>query len=91
MYPDQSILIARGQYATLSAERRDQLRRLQDICSTIVTAAQATLRDAEGMPPENVQPIMVLETCLANAKDARSRIVNLASEMVELKGQAWPG
>lgn len=90
MYPDEATLVARGKYATLSHERREQLKRVQSICSFIVTAAQGALRDSEHMPPEDISHILDLERCLVNLKDARSRIVSLASEMVELKPFAWP-
>ena len=89
-YPDDATLIARGKYSTLTHERREQLRRVQAICSLIVTAAQGALRDCEAMPPEDLTHIMDLERCLLNLKDARGRIVELASEMVELKDKAWP-
>ncbi len=88
-FPDETILVARGKYATLSKERRKQLERVRDVCSSIVTAAQAALRDCELMPPESEGPIQTIETCLHNLKDARLRIVGLATNMNELRTEAW--
>lgn len=89
MYPDDQTLLARGKYATLSNLRREQLRRVQDICSTLVTSSQAALRDCEEMPPASMGPVSTIEKCLENLKDAREKIVKLATEMNELKPQAW--
>ena len=89
-FPDENVLIARGKLSTLSAERREQLKRVAATCDTVVRAAHQFLRDCEEMPPEDLTHIITLERCLMNMRDARERIVNLASEMVELKRQAWP-
>ena len=89
-YPDDLILLARGKYATLSTDRREQMRRVQAICSTLVTAAQATLRDCEAMPPATLAPLLEIEKCLENLKDAREKIVKLATKMNAIKPEAWP-
>lgn len=90
MYPDDATLIARGKHSTLTKERRAQIRRVQDVCSTIVTAAQATLRDCEEMPPVNIKPIETIDRCIENLKDARVRLVELATNINDLRPQAWP-
>jgi hypothetical protein len=90
MYPDDATLIARGKLSTLSAERREQLKRVAATCDTVVRAAHQFLRDCEDMPPEDLTHIITLERCLTNMRDARERIVNLAGEMIELKPIAWP-
>jgi hypothetical protein len=88
-FPSDDILIARGKYSTLGKERRLQLERMQDICSTIVTAAHSALRDSEMMPPASMTPVDTVEKCLANMKEARERIVQLSNGMIELKPLAW--
>lgn len=90
MYPDDSTLLARGKYSTLTHERREQLKRVQAICSTLVTAAQGALRDCESMPPEDLTHMRDIERCVTHLKDARGRIVVLANDMLELKDAAWP-
>jgi len=89
MFPSDDILIARGKYSTLGKERRGQLERVQGICTTIITAAQATLRDCEQIPPVNTGPISTLETCVANLQEARETIVDLANNMQAVKPIAW--
>lgn len=89
-YPDDATLIARGKDATLKRERRQQLERVQNICTSMMTAAHAAMRDSEKMPPESAGPILEIERCLENLKDARGKIVNLAGEIIELREVAWP-
>jgi len=90
IFPSDDVLLARGKYATLGKERRVQLERMQDVCSTIVTASHQALRDSEMMPPTNITPLETVEKCLANLKDTRERLVQLSGEMIELKDLAWP-
>jgi hypothetical protein len=88
-YPSDDVLIARGKYSTLGKERRLQLERVREICTTITTAGHAALRDSEGMPPTNMTPIETLDKCLLNLKEARSSLVDLSTQMNELKALAW--
>ena len=90
MYPDDLTLIARGKYSTLGKERRKQLERCQDACREIVTAAQAVLRDSEGMPPVNAGPLKIVETCLADLKNTREQLIQLCDAMIIIKPFAWP-
>lgn len=89
-FPEDKVLIARGQYSTLGKARREQLERVQSVCTAIVTAAHAALRDCEVLPPVNLGPIQTLEKCMENLKDARGKVVSLASEMIAIKKVAWP-
>jgi len=91
MFPADDILIARGKYTTLSRERGAQVRRVQEICTTILQASNATLKDCQERPPMNAQPLATLEKCVANLKDARERITTLCIEMDGLRGLAWEG
>lgn len=90
MYPDDQTLIARGKYSTLGKERRQQLERVQSICTSMMTSAQQSLRDCETMPPVNNGFVQQIEKCLENLKEAREKIVTLAAEMIEIKKVAWP-
>jgi hypothetical protein len=90
MYPDEATLIARGKYSTLSKERRKQLERAREICTSITTASHAALRDCEHQPPEENGPVLTVEKCLANLKDTRERLTALSKEMIELQPIAWP-
>lgn len=90
MYPDEPTLIARGKYSTLGSDRRVQLERVQKICTSITTASYASLRDCELTPPTNAEHIQEIEKCLKNLIDARTKLVDLGKQMVELKPTAWP-
>lgn len=90
MFPPDDVLIARGKYSTLTKERREQLERVQSICSTMVTAAQAALRDCEARPPVNKGPIDTMTACLTNLQASRERIITLCAGLAELEDEAWP-
>lgn len=89
MFPSDEVLLARGKYSTLSHERREQLKRVQGICNTIVTAAHSALRDCEGRPPSNKTHIDTLAVCLKNLGDARERLITLGLGLQELEPDAW--
>jgi len=90
VYPTDEILIARGKYSTLSKERRKQLERAREICTSITTSAHAALRDCEQQPPQENGPLLTVEKCLTNLKDTRERLVSLSNELIELEPMAWP-
>jgi hypothetical protein len=90
MFPDDATLIARGKYSTLSKERRKQLERAREICTSITTASHAVLRDCELQPPQEAGPLLTVEKCLTNLKDTREKLVSLSTEMLELQMIAWP-
>lgn len=89
MYPADDILVARGKYATLSKERRQQIERVQTICKTIMHLANPLLDDCQEKPPANADPLTKLQDCLKNAQTARDRIVVLCGAMAELEPLAW--
>lgn len=90
MFPDEPTLIARGKYATLSKERRVQIERVQTICKTIMHLANPLLDDCQEKPPADGSPLSRLEECIKNARSARDRLIELSTQMNELKEQAWP-
>lgn len=90
MFPADDVLIARGKYSTLRSERETQLKRAQAIYASIVSAAHAALRDCEQTPPENEAHVQMIEKCLGNMKDTRTKLLDLGKQLVELKPLAWP-
>lgn len=90
MFPEETVLIARGKLSTLRKERRDQLERVQKICTTIVSEAHAALRDCEQKPPATAIHIEILENCVNNLKDAREKLIPISLCMNELEPEAWP-
>jgi hypothetical protein len=90
MFPDDQTLIARGKYSTLSHERREQIKRVQDICRTIQATVPQILSDCQEEPPAESTHIPLLARCLENLTSARERIVTMCLGMAELKQEAWP-
>jgi hypothetical protein len=90
MFPDDTTLLARGRYATLSRERKQQLDRFQKVCSMVMSKVAAALKDAADIPPVNSEPLQAIERCLANLSDARAKLVDLSTQMAELRPTAWP-
>lgn len=89
MFPADEILIARGKYSTLSKERREQLERVQGICTTLITTSQHVLRDCEAKAENVPQLLDKIENCLDNVRKARERILTLNLGMDELRDEAW--
>ncbi|HZR03867.1 MAG TPA: hypothetical protein VFA81_11905 [Burkholderiales bacterium] len=89
MFPPDEVLIARGKYTTLSKERREQLDRVRSVCTTLITNAQATLRDCEAKPPKDPSHLETMVKCLENLQSARERITTLCLGMQELEEEAW--
>lgn len=90
MYPDDATLIARGKYSTLSKERKEQIKRVQAICTTMMTAAAHINQDCQARPPVNMAAYESMVKCLENAISSRDRIAALCKEMAELEPLAWP-
>lgn len=89
-FPDNDTLIARGKYSTLNKARREQLERVQLIGKTLMANANPLLRDCEAKPPTDPQPLALLEKCLKNAQDARTKLMEICAEMATLEPLAWP-
>lgn len=88
-YPTDEVLLARGKYSTLGKERREQLERVQKICTTLMNTASQILRDCEKRPPENESLLPLIETCWKNLGLSRQKLTEIAKEMNELQPQAW--
>lgn len=88
-FPDDEVCIARGKYSTASKERREQLGRVQKICTTLITEGQAALRDCELRPPVNQAHVDAIVKCYENLIDARARIIEATKVMIELEPAAW--
>lgn len=92
MFPADPILIARGKHATLSRERRAQIERVQGIVTMMVSEAHGVLRDCQRdkkAPPQEPQRIDMLIKCLENLQSARSKLVELCTDLQALHGEAW--
>lgn len=89
MFPDDATLIARGKHSTLSRERRQQVERFQKAAQAAMHAANAALKEAQEMPPDNPTHLVSLERCIANMQETRQKIVDLCGQLIEIKREAW--
>lgn len=90
MFPDDQTLIASGKYSTLSKERHEQIKCVQDICRTLQATATMILTDCQEKPPANGTHIELVGKCFENAKASRERLITLCLGMNELEDEAWP-
>lgn len=89
MFPADSILLARGKYATLGTERRSLLKRVQSSCTLLMDQASQIMRDAEKSPPESADHLEAALNCLEQAGNARAELVKVCEQMNELRETAW--
>lgn len=89
MYPADDILIARGKYSTLAKERKEQIKRVQSVCTTMVTGAHQIMTDCQAKPPTNFAAYESMAKCLENVLTARDRLAVLCNEMAAVEPQAW--
>ena len=89
MFPSDDILIARGKYSTLGAERRALLKRVQSACSLLMDQASQIMQDAEKEPPVNSEHLSAAAHCLEQAGNARAELVKVCEQMQGLKEEAW--
>jgi precorrin-6B methylase 1 len=90
MFPDEPTLIARGKYSTLMKERKEQIKRVQEICRTIQGNATLILTDSQKKPPDDARALEETIRSMENLKAARERIVTLSLGLIELEPEAWP-
>ncbi len=89
MYPTEDILIERGKYSTLSKERKEQIKRVQGVCTTMIASASQIMNDCQAKPPTNMAAYESMAKCLENAISARDRIAALCTEMSAIEPKAW--
>ena len=89
MFPDDSILIARGKYSTLNKERREQMERVQTIVTTMVTASSQVLKNCHERVPNNAGSFHTLGVCLDNLVKANERLMTIGVGLNELEDEAW--
>ena len=89
MFPDDSILIARGKYSTLNKERREQMERVQKICTSIVTTSSQILKSCHERVPSNEGNLAELGKCLDNLAKANERLMTIGLGLDELEEEAW--
>lgn len=90
MFPDEATLIARGKFSTLMKERKEQIKRVQEICRTIQGNATLILTDSQKKPPDDARTLEETIRCMENLKTARERIITLSLGLIELEPDAWP-
>ena len=89
MFPADSILLARGKYATLGAARRALLKSAQAACSLLMDQASQIMRDVEQEPPCKPEHLQAAFDCLEQAGNARAELIKICEQMIELKQEAW--
>ena len=92
MLPDlpDATYIARGKFSTLKGEKRVQLKRVQDICTTLVNAAYRAMEECQAKVQDQPQNIVILAKCVENLTEARDKVITLNAGMAELENEAWP-
>lgn len=90
MFPDDATLIARGKFSTLMKERKEQIKRVQDICRTLQGNAALLLSDCQKKPPEDLATLEATLKAMENLKAAREKIITLSHGLIELEPEAWP-
>lgn len=88
-FPDDEILLARGKYSTLGRERREQLKRMAKIATTVMASCSQAMRDCEAIPPVTEEPLNTIGKCLGNFIDCRNKLVEICGDMEALKPMAW--
>jgi hypothetical protein len=89
MFPDDTILIARGKYSTLNKERREQMERVQKIVTTMVTCSSQVLKNCHERVPANEATFAELGRCMENLTKANERLMTLGAGLNELEDEAW--
>lgn len=88
-FPDDPTLIARGKYSTLRAEREDQYKRVQKICTTMQNHLTLAILGIQERPTKNRISLDTIRACLGNFENAWNRVDELVEEMEALKPEAW--
>jgi len=88
-FPDDPILLARGKYSTLRAEREDQYKRVQKLCTTMQNHLTLAILGIQERPTKNRLSLDTLRACLGNFENAWNRVDELVAEMNALKPLAW--
>ena len=89
MFPSDAILIARGKYATLSKERRRELKIARETGQNLMNAASQIMRDLETEPPVNGGHVEAAQACINTLSDCQAKLGELGAQMQELLPQAW--
>ena len=89
MFPDDSILIARGKYSTLNKERREQMERVQKIVTTMVSTSSQVLKNCHERVPSNEACFVEIGKCLDNLVKANERLMTIGCGLNELESEAW--
>lgn len=89
-FPADPVLIARGKYSTVAAERRALMKHLRDTCESISSCAGRVLRAPDDVDFMSEQAT-TLATLSERALGAVRQLKGLASHLDELRPVAWGG
>ena len=87
-YPDDATLIARGQYSTLTDERRRLLRSLRDHAEATTENGRRILRVLEDVV-FGAEQVELAAQHVAEARQIMTRIAELDTLRAELRSAAW--
>jgi hypothetical protein len=90
LFPEESVLIARGKYSTLSSEKRAHLKELRDYLERMSGCASRVIRapdDMTFMSEQAAQLATLTERVLFRVAD----IQGLQAHLDELRPIAWGG
>ena len=90
----QSLLLARGQYATVRSAHEDSKKELSILCGRMSATASQILRamqpDSDSVPESIDSLLAVGRNTLDLIESTSIAIEQLAKQKQELKPQAWP-
>ena len=90
IYPEDLICIARGQHATALKERREQIKRVREICEFMQGQVAIVIQGVQKSPPEEITgQIQQMNKCLENIFKAQVKIIELSGELDRLEEPAW--
>lgn len=89
-FPADPVLIARGKYSTVAAEKRDGLRELRNLCESISGCAARVIRAPSDMVFMTEQAA-ALGSLTERALAKVAEINGLQEHLNELKPLAWGG
>lgn len=88
-YPADEVLLARGRYSTITAERKALMKAMQKAVETIANSAHRILRAPEDLALAQGEATRVDE-CILAIKSILERLAVLAPLLAELQLVAWP-
>jgi hypothetical protein len=88
-FPPEEILVARGKYSTINAERRAVFKALRDDIEAVFGCCQRALRDVEKDIDFAIEQVAIAKKRFDAANDKLSQAAALTHHLTELKPLAW--